>query len=112
MGDLSEADSLALLQAKEEQFDILQRSQQALQDDKEALKAKLAQVSSDITNLQVELQSKDVRVSMLRHEVRVKSSLLDHLRAEKLWSSERGDEEVELLMEQAMLSPLAAIFAK
>jgi hypothetical protein len=66
--------------------------------------------SHQIAELAAELAARDVRISALRHEVRVRDALLGHLREDSLRRAEHKDDEVERLVEQAML-PLTTILS-
>jgi len=104
-------DTDSLLAEKDEQIAMLQKSQMQLNAYKVQFEVIMASSSAGLAKLHAEISSRDVRLSMLKHEVSVKDSLLDHLRAEKLWRSDRGDEEIELLLEQAM-TRLATMLAQ
>jgi len=89
----------------------LNRSRVELSGQVERLQGNLAQREAQILEVYSELALRDVRISALRHEVHVKNALLGHLCDENLERLQRGDVEVEGLLEKAMAS-LYAVLAR
>ncbi|CAE7264163.1 kif5 [Symbiodinium sp. KB8] len=73
--------------------------------------ALLERRSSKLRDLMGELQSKDLQISALRHQIRIKDALLGCLQDEERFRFETLDSELEALLEKA-LSPLTAILTR
>lgn len=84
---------------------------QAVQTDMKQQQALLERRSSKLRDLIGELQSKDLQISALRHQIRIKDALLGCLQDEERLRFETLDSELEALLEKA-LSPLTAILTR
>lgn len=90
------------------QLEGLHQAHSALQGEVNELHTKVDERGSQLVALAAELSSRDVRVTALQHEVRVKDALLSYLREDSLKRAAVNDDEIERLVEQAM-SPLTTI---
>jgi hypothetical protein len=91
-------------------LEALQLSHGELEARVAGLQSELEDRNRQTAEIAAELGARDVRISALRHEVRVRDALLGHLHEDALRRAEHKDHEVERLVEQAML-PLTTILS-
>jgi len=93
--------------AQEAEVHNLKQSNAALEQKVAELQSQLSRKSKQVSKLSSDLVLRDLRISALRHEGRVKDALLANLNDEVIGASKARDRELENLLEQAV-GPLLA----